>query len=73
MDVAKAVVAKHKLEADVFDALKLFESETDLEVAAVLIDRIDISQMGEGKKSQLSDIDIIVGVDVPPTPIGGMV
>ena len=72
MNVAEAKVKKHQLEADIFDLLVMFEKQTQLEVAAVIVERLDIGQMGGEKKSSLGDLEVIVGVDIPPTPKGGM-
>jgi hypothetical protein len=53
-------IKKLKAETDEFicETLKTFEAETGLEVVAILIDRRDITQMGDERKTQLMGVEI---------------
>lgn len=68
MNILEAKELKLGLEKTLYNELEEFESLTGLEVAAVLINRADVSQIGESRRSQLVGLEIVAGIDVPATP-----
>ena len=68
MEVKEAQERKINFEVELYKAFKDFEEETGLEIAAILVQRLDASEMGGSRKSILGGIEIVAGVDVPATP-----
>lgn len=73
MEVKDAHKEKLNLEMSLYEKFLKFEEETGLQIAAVLLDRADVSQMGddESNKSKIVGIEVVAGLDVPPTPKEG--
>ena len=72
MEVNEARRHKLNLEVEIYKLLTSFEAETGLEIAAILIERIDVGQMGDDSKSQLNQVEVVAGIDVPAPPKGGV-
>ena len=72
MEVNEARRHKLNLEVEIYKLLTSFEAETGLEIAAILIERIDVGQMGDDSKSQLNQVEVVAGIDIPASMKGGV-
>jgi hypothetical protein len=58
MEVYEVKDLKAEVDLQIFDLIKKFETKSGLEVIGVYINREDISQMGERRKTQLIGVEI---------------
>ena len=73
MEVNEARRHKLNLEVEIYKMLTTFETETGLQVAAVLIERVDLTTMGDDSfKSQLNSVEVVAGIDIPAPSKGGI-
>ena len=70
MEVKDAKETKRNLEQQLLNLFMSFENTTGLEIAAVMIERRDASSMGD-QQTILVGVEVIAGIDVPPSVAGG--